>query len=144
MGKVHAFQKLLFCHWLVLITNFQSYQSLMDSEMADREKPFQNQKRKRSQSNKIGRLKFNQSISLLPLPLLRSVLAASERFLLVLKESFNFEQSLIDRAVCVDEIDRQILQVLYEAGSPDLLPKDLQSRLEWCWDYLSPDKSKES
>ena len=112
--------------------------------MADREKPFQNQKRKRSQSNKIGRLKFNQSISLLPLPLLRSVLAASERFLLVLKESFNFEQSLIDRAVCVDEIDRQILQLLYEAGSPDLLPKDLQSRLEWCWDYLSPDKSKES
>ena len=47
-----------------------------------------------------------------------------------LKGSFNFEQSLIERVACVDEVDREILQSLFEAGSPGLLPKELQTRLE--------------
>lgn len=46
-----------------------------------------------------------------------------------LKGSFNFEQSLIERVACIDEVDREILQALFEAGSPDLLPKDLSVRL---------------
>lgn len=47
-----------------------------------------------------------------------------------LKGSFNFEQSLIERVACTDEVDRAILQLLFEAGSPGLLPKDLQTKLE--------------
>jgi hypothetical protein len=47
-----------------------------------------------------------------------------------LKGSFNFEQPLIERVACRDEVDREILQLLYEAGSPGLLPKDMQARLE--------------
>lgn len=47
-----------------------------------------------------------------------------------LKGSFNFEQSLIERAACTDAIDREILHLLFEAGSPGLLPKDLAGRLE--------------
>ena len=34
-----------------------------------------------------------------------------------LKGSFNFEQSLIERIACEDEIDREILRLLFEVGS---------------------------
>jgi len=47
-----------------------------------------------------------------------------------LKGSFSFDQSLIERISCWDEVDREILRLLFEAGSTGLLPKDLQSRLE--------------
>jgi len=47
-----------------------------------------------------------------------------------LKGSFNFEQSLIERTACEDEVDREILRLLFEAGSPGLLPKDLAAKLE--------------
>jgi hypothetical protein len=46
-----------------------------------------------------------------------------------LKGSFNFEPSLIERVACEDEIDREILNRLFEAGSPGLLPRDLASKL---------------
>ena len=47
-----------------------------------------------------------------------------------LKGSFNFEQSLIERVGCSDEVDREMLQALFEAGSSGLLPKDLAVKLE--------------
>jgi hypothetical protein len=47
-----------------------------------------------------------------------------------LKGSFNFEHSLIERVACSDEVDREILQLLFEADGPGLLPKDLQDKLE--------------
>jgi hypothetical protein len=94
------------------------------------EKPVQNTKKKRSQSDKIGRLKYNQQ-------LLKQTLAEVEEVKLMLrtifaglKDSFNFEQSLIDRVACEDEVDREILRLLFEAGSLGLLPKDLAIKLE--------------
>jgi hypothetical protein len=42
----------------------------------------------------------------------------------------NFEQSLIERVACEDEVDREVLQLLFEAGSPGMLPKDLAVKLE--------------
>jgi hypothetical protein len=42
---------------------------------------------------------------------------------------FVFEKSLIEEAACEDEVDRAILQVLFEAGSPGLLPKDIAAKL---------------
>ena len=102
----------------------------MHSDMETTEKPVQNNKKKRSQSDKIGRLKYNQQ-------LLKQTLAEVEEVKLMLrtifaglKDSFNFEQSLIERAACKDEIDREILQLLFEAGSLGLLPKDLAVKLE--------------
>ena len=78
--------------------------------METAEKPVQNNKKKRSQSDKIGRLKYNQQ-------LLKQTLAEVEEVKLMLrtifaglKDSFNFEQSLIERVVCEDEVDREILQ----------------------------------
>ena len=46
-----------------------------------------------------------------------------------LKGSFSFEQSLIERVSCEDEVDREILRLLFEAGSSGLLPKDLAVKL---------------
>ena len=42
----------------------------------------------------------------------------------------SFGKALIDRVACKDEIDREILQLLFEAGSLGLLPKDLAVKLE--------------
>jgi hypothetical protein len=47
-----------------------------------------------------------------------------------LKGSFNFEQSLIESIACEDEVDREILQLLFEAGPYGLLPKDLPAKLD--------------
>ena len=47
-----------------------------------------------------------------------------------LKGPFNFEQSLIERVACEDEVDREILQLLFEVGSTGMLPKDLAVKLE--------------
>ncbi len=98
--------------------------------MEETENPVQNQKKKRSQSDKIGRLKYNQQ-------LLKQTLAEVEEVKLMLrtifaglKGSFNFEQSLMERIACVDEVDREILQLLFEVGNLGLLPKDLQARLD--------------
>ena len=137
MGKVHAFHKSLFCNYLVLITQCQFCPVLMEknswsvhSDMETIEKPVQNTKKKRSQSDKIGRLKYNQQ-------LLKQTLAEVEEVKLMLrtifaglKGSFNFDQSLIEHIACGDEVDRDILQILFEAGSFGLLPKELAVKLE--------------
>jgi hypothetical protein len=100
------------------------------SDMEESEKSVQNQKKKRSQSDKIGRLKYNQQ-------LLKQTLAEVEEVKLMLrtifaglKASFIFEHSLIDRVACVDEVDREILQCLFEAGSPGLLPQTIAANLK--------------
>ena len=37
---------------------------------------------------------------------------------------------MIERVACEDEVDREILQLLFEAGAPGLLPKDVASKLK--------------
>ena len=100
------------------------------SDMESTEKPVQKEKKNRSQSDKIGRLKYNQQ-------LLKKTLAEVEEVKLMLrtifaglKGSFNFEQSLIESVACTDEVDKEILRLLFEAGSSGLLPKDLAAKLE--------------
>ena len=97
--------------------------------MESSEKPVQSSKKKRSQSDKIGRLKYNQQ-------LLKQTLAEVEEVKLMLrtifaglKGSFSFEQSIIERISCEDELDREILGLLFEVGSSGLLPKDLATKL---------------
>jgi hypothetical protein len=100
------------------------------SDMEESNKPVQNQKKKRSQSDKMGRLKYNQQLLKQTLSEVEEVKLMLRTIFAGLKGSFNFEQSLIERLSCSDEVDREILQLLFEAGSPGLLPKDLQARLE--------------
>ena len=70
------------------------------SDMEVNKKSVQNTKKKRTQSDKIGRLKYNQQ-------LLKQTLAEVEEVKLMLrtifaglKDSFNFEQTLIERFAC--------------------------------------------
>ena len=89
----------------------------------------QNSKKKRSQSEKIGRLKYNQQLLKQTLKEVEEVKLMLRTIFAGLKTSFNFEKSLIERIACRDEIDQEIIQLLYEAGSPGLLPKELQAKL---------------
>jgi hypothetical protein len=47
-----------------------------------------------------------------------------------LKGSFNFEQSLIERVIREDEVDQEILRLLFETDSLGLFSKDLAAKLE--------------
>jgi hypothetical protein len=90
----------------------------------------QNIKKKRSQSDKIGCLKYNQQLHKQTLSEVEEVKLMLRTIFAGLKDTFNFDQSLIQRVTCKDKIDRQILQLLFEAGSLGLLPKDLAVKLE--------------
>ena len=87
------------------------------SDMETREKPVQTTKKKRSQSDKIGRLKYNQQLLKQTLTEVEEVKLMLRTIFAGLKDTFNFEQSLIERVACRDEIDREILRLLFEAGS---------------------------
>ena len=100
------------------------------SDMETTEKPVQNIKKKRSQSDKIGRLKYNQQLLKQTLTEVEEVKLMLRTIFAGLKGSFDFEQSLIERVACKDEVDREILRLLFEAGSLGLLPKVLAVRLE--------------
>jgi hypothetical protein len=106
-----------------------------DMEASD--KPVQNTafpaqkapKTKRSQADKVGKLKYllakdkklDRDVAEIKL-LLRVIFAG-------MKDSLHFEKSLIEEAACEDELDKAILQLLYEAGAPGLLPKDIAAKL---------------
>ena len=87
-------------------------------------------KSKRSQADKIGKLKYllqkdkelAKDVSEIKL-MLRTIFAG-------LKPSFNFEQPLLERIACSDEVDKAILQLLFEVGGIGLLPKDLAAKLD--------------
>ncbi len=86
-------------------------------------------KTKRSQADKVGKLKYllakdkklDRDVAEIKL-ILRVIFAG-------LKDTLHFEKSLIEEAACRDEVDKAILQVLFEAGSPGLLPKDIAAKL---------------
>ncbi len=100
------------------------------SDMEVNKKSVQNTKKKPTQSDKIGRLKYNQQLLKKTLVEIEEVKLMLRTIFAGLKYSFNFEQTLIERFACEDEVDREILQLLFEAGNPGLLPKDLVIKLE--------------
>ena len=89
----------------------------------------QKEGKKRSQADKVGKLKYllqkiyalEKSIDEIKL-MQRTILAG-------LKPNFNFEQPLIEKFACSDDVDREILQILFEAGSSGMLPKDMSAKL---------------
>lgn len=86
-------------------------------------------KKKRSQADKVGKLKYllakdkKLDRDVAEIKLLLKVIFAG------LKDSLHFEKSLIEEAACQDEVDRAILQMLFEAGAPGMLPKDIAAKL---------------
>jgi hypothetical protein len=97
--------------------------------MENYEKPVQNEKKKRSQNDKVGRLKYNQLLLKRVLSEISEVKLMQRTIFSGLKEFFRFEQPMIEKISCSDELDKEILQVLFEAGSLGVLPKDLAARL---------------
>jgi hypothetical protein len=83
----------------------------------------------RSQAEKVGRLKYNQQLLKRALKDLEEVKLMQRTILAGLKGMFHFEKPMIQKIVCVDEVDVLILDYLYEAGGGGLLPKDLAARL---------------
>src|SRR3990170_1756860 len=97
--------------------------------MENYENPVQNEKKKRSQSDKIGHIKYNQQLLKEAQKDIEEIKLTQRTILSGLKEFFNFKQPMIERVACLDEVDKEILQVLFEAGSPGVLPKDLATKL---------------
>jgi len=77
----------------------------------------------------LGRLKYNQQLLKQTLSEIEEVKLMLRTIFAGLKGSFNFEQPLIERVTCEDEVDREILRLLFEAGRPGLLPKDVAAKL---------------
>jgi len=94
--------------------------------METMEKP---RSKRRGQSEKIGRIKYNQQLLKRALSELEEVKLMQRTILAGLKGMFHFEKPMVQRIACVDEVDILILEYLYEAGSPGLLPKGLAEKL---------------
>lgn len=91
--------------------------------------PVQSVKKMRSRSERIGRLKYNQQLLKQTLSEVEEIKLMLRTIFAGLKDSFNFERSLIERVACVDDVDKEILHLLFEAGSPGLLPNVLAAKL---------------
>jgi hypothetical protein len=98
-------------------------------DMEETEKPVQTQKKKRSQSDKIGRLKYNQQLLKHTLSEIEEIKLMLRTIFAGLKGSFNFSRSLVEQTACCDEVDKEILRLLFEVGSSGILPKDIAVKL---------------
>jgi hypothetical protein len=85
--------------------------------------------KRRSQAEKVGRLKYNQQLLKRALHDLEEVKLMQRTFRAGLKEMFHFEKPMIQEIACVDEVDVLILEYLYEAGNAGMLPKNLAAKL---------------
>jgi hypothetical protein len=88
-----------------------------------------NRSERRSQAEKVGRLKYIQQLLKRALHDLEEVKLMQRTILAGLKGMFHFEKPMIQKIACVDEVDVLILDYLYEAGGGGMLPKDLAARL---------------
>lgn len=89
----------------------------------------QKPQKKRSRSSKVGRLKYNQQLLKRVLKEIEEVKLMQRTILAGLKDFFHFEKPMIEKISCKDEVDCAILQLLCEAGSPGIFPKDIASKL---------------
>ena len=87
------------------------------------------QPKKRSRSDKIGRLKYNQQ-------LLKRISEQQDHIEQMLRTifkgfegQFRFEKPFIQRIACADEVDQEILELLYQSQPDGLFPKDVARRL---------------
>ena len=84
----------------------------------------------RSQVEKVGRLKYNQLLLKRALRDLNDVKLVQRTILAGLKGLFHFEKPMIQKIAYLDEVDEEILELLYEARNAGMLPKDVATRLE--------------
>src|SRR4030067_2753729 len=66
----------------------------------------------RSQAEKVGRLKYNQQLLKRALHDLEEVKLMQRTILAGLKGMFHFEKPMVQKTVCVDEVDCEILELV--------------------------------
>ena len=86
--------------------------------------------KKRGRAEKVGRVKYTLQVQKRILREIEEIKVMQRTIFAGLKGMFNFDQSLIERVCCKDEVDGLILELLYEAGRGGVYPKDVAARLE--------------
>ena len=86
--------------------------------------------KKRGRAEKVGRVKYTLQVQKRILREIEEIKVMQRTIFAGLKGMFNFDQSLIERVCCKDEVDGLILQLLYQAGRGGVYPKDVAARLE--------------
>ena len=84
----------------------------------------------RCRSERVGRLKYMLEVLKRVEGRLGSIERRLNRIERCLEPSIVFDRVYIEEQACRDEVDVEILCLLFEAGSPGLLPKDVAARLE--------------
>lgn len=85
--------------------------------------------KKRSQSEKLGRLKYSQQLLKRVLDRIEHIEQMQRTMVKGLEGMFNFQKPFIQRIACADEVDQEILELLYESQPDGLFPKDIALRL---------------
>ena len=97
--------------------------------METSEKPAQTPKKKRSESEKVGRIKYLIEIAKRIDGKLDSLDRRISRIEKYRKRDLEFVRSDIED-VCADEVDREIVRLVFEAGDLGLYPRVIAQRLE--------------
>jgi hypothetical protein len=95
-------------------------------------KTMEKTRKKRSQEDKVGRLKYNQFLLKRVLAELEKVEETQRVILNGLKGAgyFHFDVPLIQRFACADQVDLEIVERIREAGLQGVFPKDVAKDLE--------------
>ena len=91
--------------------------------------PVQTPRKKRPQEAKVGRVKYILQLIKEIRGDIKEIKFQNRKICQGLTPFFHFEKPMIQKFACVDEVDVEILGLLFEAGSAGLLPKDLAARL---------------
>ena len=93
------------------------------------EKPAQSIRKKRSESEKVGRLKYIQELLIRLNGKMDSLDRRVSRIERFRKRDFDFVRSDIED-VCADEVDREIMRLVFETGDLGLYPRVIAQKLE--------------
>lgn len=91
--------------------------------------PVQTNEKRRSQSEKVGRLKYIIRLEKehdRRLDRIECILRTLEKGL---RDFLKFEQPYLQQVICRDEVDAAIINELLNVGSEGILPKDIAARL---------------
>lgn len=111
-------------HYLCMLTKCWSVYFVMETS----ENPVQNPRKKRSESEKTGRIKYLIELAKRIDGKLDSLDRRVSRIETYRKHDLDWVRSDIEE-VCADEVDREIVRLLFEAGDLGLLPSVVAERL---------------
>jgi hypothetical protein len=91
--------------------------------------PVQTSRKRRLQEAKVGRVKYTLQLVKGIQRDIEEIKLTQRTILSGLKGLFHFEKPMIQKIACADEVDMELLELLFEAGNAGMLPKDIASGL---------------